>query len=125
MHFDAMSGIPHIGEDGRMVSEINFMQLWDDKVAIHLAAESVKLEGADAVELELFTEVAGQKLSKTIYAPPFEDLMVMLFHLYKDPSDYFVLQVMQPFVQQVCDVMGKPMIRVIKPEPQNLPITGA
>jgi hypothetical protein len=119
-NFDGMFG-PHARTSATHATcTITMMGLIDVKGAeITVTAESVTYPDTaePATLLTLTASAAGQGLKRTFFAPPTDDCWTLLFQMYMSPSDHLVQDIVTPFVQAICFVLGRPMIRVVKPEP--------
>lgn len=118
MNLHIMSGIPRKASDTVSTMEINFMDMFEHPVNISAETVPHPESGATCTKLTLSAAANDTELTRTIFAPPAEegDNVVLLFRLVMGPSDYFILQVMTPFIEALCAALGRPMIRVIKPE---------
>lgn len=117
MQLHIMSGIPRKTSATSATMEINFMDMFENPIQITAEAVQHPETGQDCTKLTLSAPVGESELAHSIYAPPPEDgdIVVLLFSLMMGPSDYFILQVMTPFIETLCAALGRPMIRVIKP----------
>lgn len=118
MQLHIMSGIPHKVSATVSAMEINFMDMFENPIKI--SAETVQHPefNEPCTKLTLSAPVGDSELAHTLYAPPAAegDNIVLLFSLMMGPSDHFILKVMTPFIETLCAALGRPMIRVIKPE---------
>lgn len=115
-NLDAMFGLPRPLGGAKASCTITLMEL--QEAVITVTADVVPLPQfplETATELTLYTEVNGQPFTDSICIPLQPDSSMLLFQLCSAPSDAFINDILQPFVQRVCDALGRPLTRVVKP----------
>lgn len=115
-NLDAMFGLPRALGGAKASCTITLMELQDTVITITADIVPVLPGAAETVtELTLNANANGKLFSESICIAAYPDSPMLLFQLCSSPSDAFINNILQPFVQGICDSLHRPLARLVKP----------